>query len=315
MKKVIDKINIESIKNDLNKDIKPLIYKRSKEAFDKITDKEKRLFKPFYMFLFWFFFSLLAIITFFIILGFWEKMPFIKKRKEVRKKLVLIINGEELFSKATESYDLISIKNYLKDSSSEDIYLNRRKGIPKDATVIDSSPIVKLKLLDEHDSVLRMGRMRWVRNYGRQTKVYYANTAYMIISTKNISKINNFSLNYKNKFRKGFLLENNKFNKNFQLKTSEKNKINTAMTFTPLVMEQYNDINSLANEFHWNYVAKKNEIKIIWKPKWWQDCYASGLKVNFKNSENISQSIFNEIVSNILDLSIISYIAMLPLLD
>ena len=308
--RVIDKINVDEFKTHLDNEIKAELRQNFDSAWNSISKEELSKFSFLYQFLWYLYFVIESLCTCFINFLWIHKHGYFKNRQAVRDKLVTNVGGEDLYVKASKAIKGVDITEYRMPYSNDDIFINRRRGIPPDAIVISATPVAMLSFKDKYVGILRMGRLMWERSNGKTSNTYYANTAYMEININDFKKTN-FSLYYRNTFGKGTLLENRLFNKNFELRSSDEQ--DARLIFTPLVQEEFLGIKAPSEKFKWDLQYRNNKIIMKWKPTWWQDSYCSAHKVKFKDKETTFNAIYKEIKDNLLDLHTIAYVATLPM--
>ena len=308
--RVIDKINVDEFRAHLDNEIKAEMRQNFDSTWNSLTKEELNKFSFWYQFWWCLYFVFESLCTCFINFIWIKKHSFFVNRQAVRDKFVAGVGGEYLYVKASKAIKGVDITGYRNVNSSNDIYVNRRRGIPADATVINVSPVATLSFKDKYVGILRMGRLMWERSNGKTSHTYYANTAYMEINITDFKKTN-FSLYYRNTFGKGTLLENRLFNKNFELRSSDEQ--DARLIFTPLVQEELLGIKATSEKFKWDLQYQNNKIIMKWKPTSWQDSYCSAYKVKFKDRERTFNTIYQEMKENLLDLHTIAYVATLPM--
>lgn len=309
--RVIDKINIDEFKEHLDNEIKAELRQNFDSAWNSLSKEELNKFSFWYQFWWYLYFVLETLCTFFINFMWIHKHRYFVNRQAVRDKFVARVGGEDLYVKASKAIKGVDITGYRKVYSNNDIYINRRKGIPSDATVINATPVAMLSFKNQYLGVLRMGRLMWTRSNGKSQNTYYANTAYMEVNITNFKKTN-FKLYYRNTLGKGTLLENRLFNKEFELKSTDEQ--DARLIFTPLVQEELLGIKASSEKFKWDLQYQNNKIIMKWKPKSWQDSYCSAYRVKFKDKERTFNTVYQEMKENLLDLHTISYVATLPMI-
>ena len=308
--RVIEKINVDEFKAHLDNEIKVELRQNFDSAWNSLSKEELNKFSFWYQFWWWLYLILESLCTCFINSFWMHKHGYFVHRQAIRDKFVAGVDGEGLYIKASKAIKGVDITEYRKFESTDDIFKNRRKGIPYDATVINATPVAMLSFKDQYLGVLRMGRLMWTRSNGKTEQTYYANTAYMEIHVTNF-KETNFQLYYRNTLGKGTLLENRLFNKQFELKSSDEQ--DARLIFTPLVQEELLGIKASSEKFKWDLQYRNNKIIMKWKPDSWQDSYCSAYKVKFKDKERTFNTIYLELKKNLLDLHTISYVATLPM--
>lgn len=314
MERVIDKYKQEEIDNYLFTNIKPIIDKGVDNSWEKLSKKDLAPFGKMYSFFSYLLMWILIIATAGFFALFTKYMPINIKRTVTKAKFINGFEADKAFINGSNAFDNFEIKKFRIATNAEVEFLskNRIDRIPSDARIVNSSPAVEVKIKGKQNGIIMMGLFRWTRSNGKSTQTYYRPSAILHIDNPKSKNNFEFSLNYKNKIRKGEVLEDKDFNKQFQLDT--KDKKGARLAFTPLVQEEFRLINDEVNIFKWKIEGKKNSYLIKWWPRSWQDCYPAATKIKFKSKESAKEKLFIETKNNLIDMFLISYVASLPLI-
>lgn len=288
MKKVRELLTYEQINSQIDSQITPDIKK-------VVQDYYKNLPKSFY-FYHSFKFKLFLIITFWLII---PLLLYYFKQKKFNNEIISKIDLQNVYEK---SINIIPELKFLKikQPSKQDNYLKDYKTnkIPNDAKIVRKTNIKNFLLLNRYNVQYQTGLARWVRQYGKTTRVIYKTTGYILINNVNNYSNFNYSLhNHRILLSKEIKLENDDFNKNFNLTTNDKTQIR--VLYTPYSMEKTIVQKELINLSWWTVEKKGNIILIRFQPKKWYDSEIHLNTIIHSDISSVEKQIINSITNSV----------------